>query len=186
VLIRAGNCLLINTVISMRSIGTKAEVLLNVLVILTGLALGIVLTRQFLFDTAAPFRHGPEAGYELKGLDLKNNTSSRTLVLALRKGCIYCSESAPFYQRVTKIARTHNVKLVAVLPGRSQESQEYLAELGLVDIDIRQSSLRDIKVGGTPTLLLADGEGRVTDFWVGKLSTNVEEEVIARLKLNSE
>jgi hypothetical protein len=39
-----------------------------------------------------------------------------------------------------------------------------------------------LNVTGTPTLILADSSGRVLDFWVGKLSREEEQQVIAAVE----
>jgi hypothetical protein len=41
--------------------------------------------------------------------------------------------------------------------------------------------LDSIRVGGTPTLILTNDKGEVTDFWVGKLAPDKEVELINKL-----
>jgi hypothetical protein len=58
-----------------------------------------------------------------------------------------------------------------------------MEKLGLKDLDIRAISLDSINVDGTPTLLLVNEKGDVTDYWVGKLPPDKEDEVIRKVTL---
>src|SRR5215475_7166642 len=55
-----------------------------------------------------------------KKLDLPNinwQGNGYTVVLALQKGCTFCSESVPFYQRMhQEFSGKQNIPIVAVLP----------------------------------------------------------------------
>jgi thiol-disulfide isomerase/thioredoxin len=52
----------------------------------------------------------------------------RTLVLALRKGCHFCEDSAPFYQRLVGKQADHgtNVAIVAIFPDLAAQLQQWL------------------------------------------------------------
>jgi hypothetical protein len=54
-------------------------------------------------------------------------------------------------------------------------------DLGISLDEVMQASLGDIGVHGTPTLLLVNKEGVVTNAWRGKLSPDKELEVMSRL-----
>jgi thioredoxin-related protein len=82
---------------------------------------------------------------------------------------------------LSESVRNKGVKLVVVLPTVSEESAAYLDELGLSGVEVKQASLKDIQVGGTPTLILLDGKGEVTRYWVGKLPSEKETEVLEQL-----
>ena len=84
----------------------------------------------------------------------------RTLVLALSTQCHFCTESAPFFQRIRK-ETSKNLKMVAVLPQPVSESHKYLEGEGVQVDDVRQAPLTTIGVRGTPTLLLVDNVGSV-------------------------
>ena len=47
---------------------------------------------------------------------------------------------------------------------------------------MKQAALSSIGVVGTPTLLLVDARGKVSDVWRGKLQPNDEEGVIGALR----
>ncbi len=71
--------------------------------------------------------------------------------------------------------------MVAVLPTDIEKSRTHLEKLGLTNLDVRQASLDSIQVDGTPTLLLVNDKGEITNYWVGKLPANKEAEVINKL-----
>ena len=113
----------------------------------------------------------------LSGVKWEDGT---TLVLALQRGCIYCDESAPFYRRLWQQRSSSEPRIIAVVPGDKAEVSKYLGELGVAVDGIVNASLADIHVSATPTLVLVDRSGRVSNVWVGKLDTNRENEVIQR------
>jgi hypothetical protein len=103
-------------------------------------------------------------------------------LLALQKGCHFCSESAAFYQRlVRETAGRGNIHLIAVLPQTPDEGRKYLDELGVAIAEVKQAQLDSISVRGTPTLILVDNQGLVTTSWVGKLNADGEADVLRRL-----
>ena len=173
----------------MQKINQKLELVANVLIIVVACLIGYLFVQKYLLKTpespneivGQPARLQPVIGsnVDLPGVDWSQKP--KTLVLALKKGCRFCTESASFYKRLTEISQTKNVRLIAVLPTRIEESKGYLGELGLNDLEVRQSALHSLQVGGTPTLILTDGNGTVTDFWIGMLSADKEEEVINKL-----
>lgn len=117
----------------------------------------------------------------LPGLDW--GKSQKTLVLALQTTCHFCSESGPFYQQlVRERARFGSTRFVAILPQPVQVSTAYLEKLGVSVDEVRQGSLAEIGVRGTPTLLLVNGSGVVSDAWYGKLQRSAEDEVVDQLK----
>ena len=70
--------------------------------------------------------------------------------------------------------------MIAVVPGDKAEVGKYLEDLGVMVDGIVSASLSDINVSATPTLVLVDRSGRVSNVWVGKLDSNRENEVIQR------
>ena len=118
----------------------------------------------------------------LPGVDWEKNR--RTLVLALQTGCRFCSESGPFYERLAEQrARFGETRFIAVLPQTPDESRSFLSQLGVRVDDIMQGSLANIGVRGTPTLLLVNSGGIVTEAWPGKLGPQAEQAVLSRLTI---
>jgi hypothetical protein len=114
----------------------------------------------------------------LPGIKWKDGT---TLVLVLQKGCRFCEESSAFYRRLHDQRSGSQPRMLAALPGDKTENARYLTEQGVVVDDIVNASLSDINVSFTPTLLLVDRSGNVSDVWVGKLDGRKETEVAQRI-----
>lgn len=117
----------------------------------------------------------------LPGVDWSKN--GRSLILAISTRCHFCTDSAPFFQRIGR-EKPAGTKLLAVLPQAVEEARTYLDQQGVRVDDVRQAPLDSIKVSGTPTLLLVDNAGTVADVWVGKLEPSQEEDVLRVLRKN--
>ena len=167
---------------------TRIETLANIMTIVVSGILSLVLVKQFLLPPRARRFASPQVavGAELKnslpGVDWGKN--GRTLVLAISTQCHFCTDSAPFFKRIDK-ERPKDLKLVAVLPQPVEESRKYLDGVGVLVDEVRQATPESIGVVGTPTLLLVDARGKVSDVWRGKLQPGDEEKVIARLRGNA-
>jgi hypothetical protein len=104
--------------------------------------LGIVLVKKYLLTNDRP-QSAPRmvAGTRmaLPGVDWSKN--GQTLMLVLQKGCHFCTESAPFYQRLVKeAAERGNVHFVAVLPQEVPEEKKYLEEIKVPIDEVKQAS----------------------------------------------
>ncbi len=109
------------------------------------------------------------------------STGHKTIVLALQTTCHFCNESAPFYRRLVEMTRFTEFKIVAFFPEPVEESKTHLAELGIGDIEVRQAPISAFEVSGTPTLILTNEKGEITNYWVGKLTPEKEDEVVDKL-----
>jgi thiol-disulfide isomerase/thioredoxin len=157
----------------------------NVATIVVSVLLSVVLIKVFLIPQPS---RPPVAARSLVGLNMKQSLpgvdwagNKRTLVLALSTQCHFCTDSAPFFQRIQKEA-AKNVRMLAVLPQAVEDSRKYLEGEGVHVDDVKQAQLNTIGVTGTPTLLLVDSAGRVSDAWQGKLQPEQEAGVLAVLK----
>jgi len=176
----------------------KLEVLANIAVIITSVVLCSVLVKKYFFaaakqeasveavqsklaDSGSSRRQSIQAGTKvsLPGIDWSKN--ARTVVLVLSTTCHFCSESAPFYEKLQQ-QKPNDVRVVAVLPQPLEDSRNYLNKLGVSVTDVVQGSLASVGVSGTPTLLLVYNEGSVTGSWVGKLSESEAAKVIAQIQ----
>ena len=143
---------------------TKIEVVANVIVILLAIAIGSV----YLKDRLA----------SLDGWDW--GAHDRTVVLVLRKGCHFCEDSAPFYQRlVTKQQQDgSSTGIVAVFPDAADAVKEVVQSEGLGVRALAGVPLERLKVSGTPTVLMVDRNGTVLNAWIGMLSPRQELDVM--------
>lgn len=158
----------------------KIEAVANVVVILLAVVIGTVFLRD-RFATPAPQPSEVKAGDKLVGLDGWNwGAHDRTLLLVLRKGCHFCEDSAPFYQRLVAKQQQDapNTAIVAVFPDTADAVKEVVQSEGLAVHALAGVPLERLKVSGTPTLLLVDRNGTVLNAWMGMLSPRQELEVM--------
>jgi hypothetical protein len=168
----------------------KTELLANIAIIVVALLLGVVLVKRYLLpgNETAPARNvdpripaGTKA--TLAGVDWAKN--GQTLLLVLSRDCHFCTESAPFYQRLTReTAEREGVHLIALFPQEVEEGRKYLNNLGVSINEIRQAAPGSTGASGTPTLILVDATGVVKNSWVGKLSAPEESEILSQLTVN--
>jgi hypothetical protein len=168
----------------------KTELLANIAIIVVALLLCGILVKRYILpgNEAAPAQSldpripaGTKAA--LPGVDWAKH--GETLVFVLSRDCRYCTQSAPFYQRLTREAAGRpGLYLLAVLPQEVEDGKKYLSELGVSVNEVRQASPSTTGAGVTPTLILVDGKGIVKNSWVGQLATPEENEVLSQLPVN--
>ncbi len=156
---------------------------LNVLLMLGCLALvgGIAYTHFWPSRSLQSSFAGPPRGTKITIPGVEWSNSQRTVVLALSTHCHFCSASGPFYKRLQEAARVRGVRIIAVLPQPTDEALSYLQNLGLSISVVRQAPLVNVSVTATPTLMMVDSQGVVTDGWTGQLPPEFEKEVISKL-----
>lgn len=163
------------------------EVAANLAIVVVAILLAVFLVKNYLLpgsnQGAAPASQERRVlqkgdGVVLSDVDWGKNGS--TLLLVLSDSCHFCTQSAPFYQRLVK--EHGGATLLALFPQTADQGKAYLQKLGVEIADIRQVSLEKLNVSGTPTLILVDGGGKVAEVWRGALPPQKEEEVIQRLR----
>jgi hypothetical protein len=156
-----------------------------VMTVLGGVVVGILVGKTYI--SFKRYQTRPEVhltvGSSLSLPSITWASSDRTLVLILQKGCHFCSESAPFYRRIVhETSGRTDLRLLAVLPQDVNEAKEYLNDLDVRIEEVKQAYLGGIGVSGTPTLVLVDNTGTVTNLWEGKLAAPVESAVLNSLR----
>lgn len=133
---------------------------------------------------AAPARQAPapKVGMDLSHSRLGINwaTNGRTLLIGMQTTCHFCTDSAPFFQKLA--ASSKNTRIVAVLPQSIEDSKQYLAKLAVRADDLKSSPLSEIAVAGTPTMLLVDGKGIVKNVWAGKIPDEQQQAVLSAIE----
>ena len=161
----------------------RLEVAANIVVIIVACIIG----GYFLKERFAPpktLASSLKAGDHLAGLAAYDwKTHDRTLVLALRKGCHFCEDSMPFYRKLANLEESHRIDthLIAVFPDDASTVRQLVQKEQLSVQSLPAVALDQIKVQGTPTLILVDQQGRVSKVWEGELAVPGEEEVIAAI-----
>jgi len=162
----------------------RIELFANVAIILVACLFAIILVKTYFFDRRLqqPATSEKQVADKISSsslnVDWKN--SEQTLVLALSNTCHFCTESAPFYQKVAM--NKGKVRLIAVLPQSIEDGQAYLKKLGVTVDEVKQLRLDAMGVQGTPTLFLVNSSGVITDKWVGKLMPDQESMVLKALE----
>jgi thioredoxin-related protein len=131
-------------------------------------------------DTAS--RQQVETGKKINLSEVDWQKNRQTLLLVLSTTCHFCTESAPFYQTLTK--ERGDTRIIAVLPQTVNDGKDYLNKLGVSVDEIKQIPFSSIGIRGTPTLILVDNSGIVKDSWVGKLPNSEEAKVLSRVREN--
>ena len=165
----------------MSKLSQRVELTANILIIIVAVLLVGVIVQRYFFAKSDPSQQArvePTVDKQINLPDENFANQPKTLILALQTTCHFCNESAPFYKRLIENAKGKNIKLVAVFPQSVEESTAHLNELGLSGMEVRRSSLDNIQVSGTPTLILTNDKGEVVNYWVGKLPADKETEVI--------
>ena len=170
----------------MGKVSSKIELVANILIIIVAILFGVVLVQKYFFASPTvvanqPPRMEPTVGKQVNLADVDWSKQSKTVVLALQTTCHFCNESAPFYKRLTQAVQGKNIKIIAVFPTKAEESTAHLKDLGITEIEVKQSPLSNLQASGTPTLILTNDKGEVTNFWIGKLTPDKEDEVINKL-----
>ncbi len=166
---------------------SKLDVAANVAIIATCVIASTVLVRRELF---APRPEPPPAAVRAgEHLDVLRDAvpagAERALVLALAPDCHFCNESMTFYARLLdrRDRSRSQVKVVAAVPSGDARMLEHarLAANGVRPDALVQVDFRQLKIQGTPTILLVDRQGKVLSVWMGKLNTQGESEVLESL-----
>jgi len=169
----------------MNNLYKRLELLANIAIILVAISLMAVLAKRYIFTSGNQTSEQIQSnvGTKVSQLDIDWSKSDKNLLLVLSNTCHFCTESAPFYQRlVQERTQRDTFRLAAVLPQPVNEGRSYLNGLGVNIDEVKQLSPSAIRIRGTPTLLLVNSAGVVTDEWLGKLPPQKENEVLNRLR----
>ena len=161
----------------------KLEVVTNIVLI------GLACVIGYHFWQARRTPENPPPAWVKIGDQLSNlaaydwKAHDRTLVLALRNGCRFCEESIPFYRKLAELEKSNQIDahLIAVFPDdlaavRQLVETQQLAIEALPGIELSQ-----VKVEGTPTLILVDRQGQVSKVWIGELAAAGQADVVAAI-----
>lgn len=108
-----------------------------------------------------------------------------SLVLVVKDGCPFCTASMPFYQKMSaKLQHARSMEFVGVCPQEEAMCNAYLKSHDLTftrTVGIASSVMADMRVLGTPTIMLIGETGKVENVWLGKLTQQREDEVVAAI-----
>ena len=163
----------------MANTSKKIEVAANVAIIAVALLAIVFFVRNFGMSRrpVQPPKISTGTKFGLGQIDWQK----KNVVLALSTSCHFCTESAGFYRELVQECQKRHVRTIAVLPQPIPEAQSYLSNEKVSVDEVRQGSLPDLQLSGTPTLLFINNRGLVEDVWVGKLPANKEKEVLEKV-----
>lgn len=159
---------------------TNAAVLLAALGVLSALSWGYFAQRQSTLVTSG-FQRGQVVA---RVPQIDYSVAAQTLLIVMNTNCHFCTESIPFYNELIKMQRGKEqaTRIIALFPNQSDEVKQYSEQNQFQAETVSEVDLAKLNVSGTPTLILVDGHGTILDFWSGKLSKDVEQQVSSRLK----
>lgn len=128
-----------------------------------------VLVKRNIFPRQPSPENRPRinAGEKLNVPNVNWEQNKKSLVFFLKKDCVFCTSSAPFYRQLLEEASKRKVKSLAILPDSDQEAREYIAYLKLPIDTVQTGSLDTYKITGTPTVVFVDRQGIVRNVWFG-------------------
>jgi thioredoxin-related protein len=117
---------------------------------------------------------------DLRSLPINYRNAGHTLIVFVQGGCSFCDESMPFYRRLLDMRRSRgNLQIAFAAPDLTITN--YLTSQQVRPDTIIAAPRGSVPVQMTPTMVLVDQNGFVLRTWVGKLSTEQENDAIARL-----
>ncbi len=166
----------------------KLDRIANIAVILVAIA----FIGATIYDRVLPRSRKPTPPMSLMGKTLPlpgsaTRGASATLVLFVSPACHFCTESMPFYGRLAALrpSGSKSFRLLAATAAGSvsdEEGRQYMASHGVAVDEVAQVSFPDVGIVATPTLALLDSSGRVAHSWTGKLSDELENDVIKSIR----
>lgn len=120
-----------------------------------------------------------KVGDRVKGMErLGFRRSGRMLLLVTASTCHFCTNSIPFYQRLSITARRSGVPVVAVAAEPVGTNRQFLASGGvLIDATLSGEELQ-LPTRGTPTLVIVRNDGQILSLWEGLLDSSSESRVL--------
>ena len=121
---------------------------------------------------------GPVAAYDF-------SAAPKTLVLFVRSGCRFCTESMTFYRQLCESAG--RIQIIAVGHESEQVLRDYLARHEVQVDGVYSVPHGSLKLSRTPALVLVAASRKVERLWRGKLQTAaLEREVVLATRLGGD
>ena len=156
------------------------DVAANVAILCVCILIGVIGVKKFLLNDPHNAVDMPRKGSRIEIGGVNWGRADRTLVLALSTHCQFCNDSADFYRRLTPVATSAGVPVVAVFPQSIEEARTHWTGLNLplAGVDFAQTSTGRLPISGTPTLIMVDRKGVVLRAWAGIQPASGEAEII--------
>lgn len=159
--------------------GSRLEAISNLCLIATCVVLSAGVVKRFWGADARP-TISQDAGYAkgeklppIEGLRL--GEKPKTLLLFLSSGCRFCTESMPFYAKLSGARHLVGYQLVVLGKEPQNALVDYVSKHGVEADRVLTVRPGTLKVGATPTIIVADNAGRVQGHWRGVLGARESE-----------
>jgi hypothetical protein len=161
----------------------RLECVTNVAIIVSCLAVCTFLAKQTFSrpEIGQPIPDHKAGDLLAQTVDVDFATQQKTLLIAVKSSCPFCTASMPFYQHLIDVRNKAQapVQIVVLAPESDRLSQAYIDEYGLKpDRLVPYKAGKGMRISGTPTLIEVDRGGKVGKVWKGQLSPDLEKEVV--------
>jgi hypothetical protein len=172
----------------------KLDIFANIAIIVVAILIGFSVIRQQINHAKAAKTIAAATAMESnltpgKGLPspvgYQWGQHDRTLMLAMRYGCIHCEHNMRFYKQIQDKFKQSDAKtsLLSIFPDDSFVAQHDLDSHSLSDMPfLANVDFAKLHVAGTPTLLLVDNKGTILQSWIGELSQHEQDEVMQAIQ----
>jgi len=99
-----------------------------------------------------------------------------TALIVVSSRCRYCIDSLPLYRRLVEASSTNSFRVVFAGTEALDTTTGFLIANGHVNPTVVELPPA-IQVSVTPTLILIDKSGKVTNFWLGRLGQQQEDQL---------
>lgn len=167
------------------SVRANIELALNVVVALAIVIVMGVVVKRFFFSSPSSHVTAQQpqltvgSRVNVPNVDWKQN--KRSLVFFLKKDCVYCDNSAPFYRLLLEDAARRDVKSLAILPDSVDVGTQYVQSLKLPIEHVQMGSLSHYQIPGAPSVVFVDDQGIVRGAWIGMAPPDREEKMRSEL-----
>jgi hypothetical protein len=112
---------------------------------------------------------------------LQLESHQQTLLVITASTCKFCTASMAFYRRLFELSKVSPTRVIAASREDVAENLAYLRANGLSLDNVLSVDKNNLRIRGTPTLLLVREDGIVVKEWVGQLKVSEEREVVESL-----
>ncbi len=134
---------------------------------------------RHLLDRAYP---PPLVGQTLSP-KLRATAPRGTVLVLMSSTCPHCAKEVPYFAQLDAATPTLDI-IPAFWDSDVQAGAEFLSKLGWAKapIAIHAGDLGKLRIAGTPTTLVADASGKITQAYVGELTEAQKGELAAAVK----
>ncbi|MGA9770231.1 MAG: hypothetical protein WBV94_14415 [Blastocatellia bacterium] len=161
------------------------EVASNVAVVVVALVVVISFIRGYISPSpAVRLQGGLQKGTQFPqviGIDFSK--SQRTLLVALDPNCESCVESFPFFKSLADklYSKSNEAKMVVMFESSEETTKRYVRENQLKADAVFGTDFKAFNLSAIPAIILINNQGTIIDFWLGKPSNSIEEQIIRQL-----